>query len=107
MAPPAAPALRIKTPKAASGAECERLEQLPNIGPAMAADLRALGIRHPRELAAHDGHALYQALCRHTGQRHDPCVLDTFLAATDFMRGAPAAPWWAYTAERKRRFKDV
>lgn len=98
---------RIKSPKAATAAECERLEQLPNIGPSMAADLRALGIQHPRELAAQDGHALYVALCRHTGQRQDPCVLDTFLAATDFMRGAPAAPWWAYTTERKRRFRDL
>lgn len=98
---------RIKAPKAASAAECDRLEQLPNIGPSMAADLRALGITHPRELASHDGFALYQALCRHTGQRQDPCVLDTFLAVTDFMRGAPAAPWWAYTAERKQRYRDL
>jgi hypothetical protein len=30
-------------------------------------------------------------------------VLDTLLAVTDFMRGAPPAPWWHYTAERKRR----
>ena len=50
---------------------------------------------------------LYQALCRATGQRQDPCVLDTFMAATDFMRGAPARPWWAYTAERKQRFGVV
>jgi hypothetical protein len=35
---------------------------------------------------------LYQKLCAATGQRQDPCVLDTFMAATDFMRGAPAAP---------------
>ena len=30
----------IKAPKAASAAECKTLEQLPNIGPAIAADLR-------------------------------------------------------------------
>ena len=34
----------IKSPKAASAAECETLEQLPNIGPALAADLRLIGI---------------------------------------------------------------
>jgi hypothetical protein len=97
----------VKSPKAASAAACERLEQLPNIGPAMAADLRALGIRHPRELAGQDAYALYQALCRHTGKRQDPCVLDTFMAATDFMRGAPAAPWWAYTAQRKQQYGGI
>jgi hypothetical protein len=34
-------------------------------------------------------------------------VLDTFMAATDFMRGAPAAPWWSYTAQRKALFGPV
>jgi Pathogenicity locus len=101
--PPSGPARqKLKLPKATCAADCQRLEQLPNIGPAMAGDLRALGIAHPGELAGHDALALYQALCRHTGKRQDPCVLDTFMAATDFMRGAPPAPWWAYTAERKR-----
>jgi len=94
--------LRLKSPKAASARDCQRLEQLPNIGPAMAADLRALGIAHPQELASRDAFVLYQALCAHSGRRQDPCVLDTFMAATDFMRGAAPAPWWAYTAQRKR-----
>ena len=98
---------RVKAPKAASADACQQLEQLPNIGPAMAADLRALGIVHPRELTGQDAHALYQALCRHSGKRQDPCVLDTFLAATDFMRGAAPAPWWAYTAQRKRQYPSV
>ena len=80
---------------------------MPNIGPAMAADLRALGILHPQDLARHDAYALYQALCRHTGRRQDPCVLDTFLAAVDFMRGAPAKPWWDYTAQRKKDFAGL
>lgn len=83
------------------------LEQLPNIGPSIAGDLRSLGIRHPRELAGRDAFALYQALCRQTGKRQDPCVLDTFLAATDFMRGAAPRPWWDYTAERKARYGTV
>ena len=112
-AAPAVPAARQRKSKPASGrkaasaVECEALEQLPNIGPALARDLRSIGVAHPRELAAHDGFALYRALCAKTGRRQDPCVLDTFLAATDFMRGAPAAPWWAYTARRKRQFEGV
>ena len=99
--------LRLKSPKAASASACLQLEQLPNIGPAMAADLRALGIAHPRELASRDAFVLYQALCSHSGKRQDPCVLDTFMAATDFMRGAAPAPWWAYTAQRKRLYGAV
>lgn len=91
----------MKHPKAHTAAECLALEQLPNIGPSMAADLRALGIARPCDLATRDAYALYQALCRLSGARQDPCVLDTFMAATDFMRGAQARPWWTYTAERK------
>ena len=87
--------------KARSARECETLEQLPNIGPALAADLRLIGVQHPRELASRDAFVLYQALCIKTGQRQDPCVLDTFMAVTDFMRGAAPAPWWKYTAQRK------
>jgi len=97
----------IKAPKARSAAECARLEQLPNIGPAIAADLRAIGIHTPAELRGQDAYTLYRRLCEATGQRHDPCVLDTFMAATDFMQGAPAAPWWAYTARRKQQFGFV
>ena len=94
----------IKAPKARSPEHCERLEQLPNIGPALADALRRLGIRHPSELRGKDAYALYRALCQLTGPRQDPCVLDTFMAATDFMAGAAPAPWWAYTARRKAVF---
>lgn len=97
----------IKAPKAASAAECRTLEQLPNIGPSLAADLRLIGIREPRELRGKDPFVLYQKLCAATGQRQDPCVLDTFMAVTDFMHGAPAAPWWTYTAQRKALFGQV
>ena len=94
----------IKSPKARTAAECLRLEQLPNIGPALAADLRLLGISQPADLIGQDAFMLYRKLCEVTGARQDPCVLDTFLAATDFMRGAAAAPWWKYTPERKVTF---
>jgi hypothetical protein len=29
------------------------------------------------------------------------------MAATDFMRGAAAAPWWTYTAKRKATFGRI
>ena len=62
-----------------------RLEDLPNVGPATAADLHRIGIRHPRDLCGQDGYALYDTLCRKTGVRHDPCVIDVFLSITHFM----------------------
>ena len=80
-----------------------RLEQLRNVGPALAADLRRAGVRVPHDLPGRDPYALYDALCAETGVRHDPCVLDVFISAVRFMEGAPARPWWHYTAERKRR----
>ena len=78
------------------------LEDIPNIGPAVAADLRQLGITTPDDLPGRDPYVLYDDLCRITGQRHDPCLLDTFIAAIRYMEGSPKKPWWSYTAERKR-----
>jgi hypothetical protein len=107
MARAESPVRHIKSPKAASAAECAALEQLPNVGPAMAGDLRLLGIQHPADLRGRDAFALYRALERATGHRQDPCVLDTFMAIVDFMEGAAPKPWWAYTAERKQRHGQI
>jgi hypothetical protein len=102
-APPKAPPPR----KAANAAQCQQLEQLPNIGPSIAGDLRSLGITSPQSLAGRDAFVLYQQLCTNTGKRHDPCVLDTFMAAVDFMGGAEPRPWWTYTALRKAMYGVV
>ena len=79
-----------------------RLQDIPNVGTAIAGDLRRLGITLPAELPGRDPYAMYDDLCRITGQRHDPCLLDTFIAAVRYMEGGPKKPWWKYTAERKR-----
>jgi hypothetical protein len=95
--------MKRKSLKDASGRrEIVRLEDIPNIGPAIAADLRRLGFMTPAELPGRDPYAMYEDLCRITGQRHDPCLLDTFIAAVRFMEGEPKKPWWKYTAERKK-----
>ncbi len=88
--------------KSADIREPTRLEDIPNVGPAVANDLRQLGITTPGELSGRDPYAMYDDLCRITGQRHDPCLLDTFIAAVRYMDGGPKKPWWKYTAERKR-----
>jgi hypothetical protein len=100
-------ATRIKSPKALHADQCTMLEQLPNIGPALAADLRLIGIRSPRELKGRDAFVLYQKLNAATGARNDPCVLDTFMAAVDFMNGAAATPWWIYTPQRKALYGAI
>lgn len=89
--------------KASTAADAVKLQHIPNIGPAMVEDFKALGILRPAQLAGADPFSLYHRLCRITGQRHDPCVLDTFISAVRFMEGEPARPWWHYTAERKQR----
>jgi hypothetical protein len=78
------------------------LEEIPNVGRRIAADFHRLGLHHPQSLVGRDPYALYDQLNELTGLRHDPCVLDTFIAAVRFMEGAPARPWWHYTASRKR-----
>jgi pathogenicity locus Cdd1 protein len=90
------------TKRAAAFRELARLEDIPNVGPAVAADLRQLGIAEPADLPGRDPYQMYGDLCHLTGQRHDPCLLDTFIAAVRFMEGEPKKPWWKYTAERKR-----
>jgi hypothetical protein len=83
-----------------------RLEDIPNVGPAVAADLVQLGISRPADLLGRDPYEMYDDLCRITGQRHDPCLLDTFIAAVRYMAGEPKKPWWKYTAERKRELAN-
>src|SRR5947207_11756318 len=97
------PSRRRTAGKAGAAQDVAALEDIPNVGPAVAADLRRLGITAPADLLGRDLYALYEDLCERTGQRHDPCLLDTFIAAVRFMAGGPKKPWWAYTAERKRR----
>jgi hypothetical protein len=79
------------------------LTVIPNVGPAVAGKLRRLGIERPDDLASQDGEDLFERLCALDGVRHDPCLLDTFMAATDWARGAPSRPWWAYSRERLER----
>ncbi|MBW2328952.1 MAG: helix-hairpin-helix domain-containing protein [Deltaproteobacteria bacterium] len=78
-----------------------RLEELPNIGKAMAGDLRLIGINSPKELIRKNPFELYDKLCAKSGKRHDPCVIDVFMSVVRFMEGGDALPWWAFTEERK------
>jgi hypothetical protein len=79
-----------------------QLEALPNIGKAIAADLRLIGIDRPHELIGKNPFELYDTLCMKTGQRVDPCVIDVFMSAVHFMAGGDPQPWWGFTEKRKQ-----
>lgn len=92
--------------KAKRATEAETLEQIPNVGKAVAQDLRNIGITRPEQLKGKEGLTLYHKLNKTTGVRHDPCMADTLMAAVDFMNGGKAKPWWELTAKRKMLLKD-
>lgn len=77
------------------------LTDIPNVGPAVARHLGRVGIAAPEDLRGQDPEELFERLCAHDGQRHDPCLLDTFVAAVAYAEGGPARPWWEYSRERK------
>lgn len=93
--------------KAAHRGDVKTLSDIPNIGPAMVRDFRMLGITAPEDLRDKDAYTLYKKISKLTGVRQDPCVLDTYIAAIDFMNGAPARPWWWYTKGRKEKYSRL
>lgn len=80
----------------------KKLEDIPNVGRSIAANFRQLGITAPTELAGRDPYQMYEDICRLSRAKHDPCLLDVFIAAVHYMEGAPKKPWWHYTTQRKR-----
>jgi hypothetical protein len=78
----------------------DELQDLPGVGPSIAADLRSLGVRSIRDLARRDPERLYRRLCNLTGERQDPCVLYVFRCAVYASRTQTPDPelltWWAW-----------
>ncbi len=78
------------------------LTDLPNIGKAIARDLHTVKILHPQDLIGKNAYKLHDELCRVTGEKHDPCVIDVFLAVINYMEVGEPVPWWKFTTERKK-----
>jgi hypothetical protein len=78
----------------------DELQQLPGVGPSIAADLHSLGVRSVRDLSRRDPEQLYKRLCILTHERQDPCVLYTFRCAVYAARTKSPDPrllkWWAW-----------
>jgi hypothetical protein len=83
----------------------KKLEDIPNIGPKVAARLRKIGVTEPADLKNKNPLKLYEQLNKKLGRREDSCVLDVFMSAVAYVNGAPARPWWYYTPERKTILK--
>lgn len=93
--------------KAKRAADVKKFTDIPNIGSGIAKDFVVLGIKEPKGLKGKDAFVLYKNLCKKTGTRHDPCVLDTFMAAVDFMNGGKAKNWWVFTPLRKKNYPNI
>ena len=89
-----------------SGVQVEKLEDIPNIGKSIAADLRGIGINNLRQLLEHEPLVLYMKLSGPMGKRHDPCVLYTFMAARHYMQSGEKIYWWKFTAEGKKLLNE-
>ncbi len=87
------------------GGAARQLGDLISIGPAMLRDFDLLGIRSVAQLARQNPQRMYARLSRATGQRQDPCVLDTFCAAVAQARNsrlsAEQCQWWYWSRKRK------
>lgn len=81
----------------------DELTTIPNVGSAIADKLRRLSITHPEQLRGRDPDELFERLCALDGRRHDPCLLDTFVAAVSYAEDGVARPWWEFSRERKAR----
>jgi Pathogenicity locus len=88
-------------------AKTRELGDLISIGPAMLQDFELLGIRSVAELARQNPERMYEKMERRTGQRPDPCVLDTFCAAVAQAKNprlaAEKCQWWWWSRRRKKR----
>lgn len=76
----------------------DELQTLPGIGPSLARDLRALGVRCKDDLKRRDPERLYARLNQLRGERQDPCVLYAFRCAAYAVRAPRPRPallkWW-------------
>jgi hypothetical protein len=87
------------------------LQELPGVGPSIADDLYALGIRKPDDLVGRDPDALYEKSCKLQGVRIDRCLLYVYRCAVNYATNPPRDPelckWWNWKdggmADRRRR----
>ncbi|MBY0538134.1 helix-hairpin-helix domain-containing protein [Patescibacteria group bacterium] len=93
--------------KVTKASDAKKFTDIPNVGKAVAQKLIMLNLKSPSDLKTKDAYALYTKLNKLTGMRNNPCLLDTFIAAIDFMNGAPSRYWFYYTKDRKKQYPKL
>ena len=93
--------------KAKKPEEASRLDQLPSVGTKTSKYLSLAGVHTPKDLIGKDPYMLYVRLCEREKSYYDPCLLDQFIAATEFMNTGKNRDWWKYTSSRKKNFHLV
>jgi hypothetical protein len=86
--------------------EIQNFQDIPNVGKATEKDFLILGLKQPLDLVDKDPYQMYQALCNITQQTHDPCVIDVFISAVEYMKGGKTRKWWEFTQQRKEKLAD-
>lgn len=84
--------------KTTANAALKDLQRIPGVGPSIARDLYALGMRRVGDLRGKDPEVLYNTRCEQLGQRVDRCVLYVFRCAIYFASNSRHEPeklkWW-------------
>jgi hypothetical protein len=83
--------------------EIKSFQEIPNVGKATEQDFILLGLKQPQDLVDQDPYQMYQTLCNLTNKKHDPCVIDVFISAVEYMKGGSAKKWWEFTQQRKQK----
>lgn len=77
------------------------LQAIPGVGPSIAADLRALGMKDPTDLRGRDPEVLYARSNRLRGVVQDRCLLYVFRCAVYFASMSRHQPellkWWSWS----------
>ncbi len=84
-----------------------RLEDLPNIGENIAADLKSIGVLTPQDLSKHDPLTTYMKLSKVMGHRHDPCVFYTLLSTQHYFETGETSSWWNFTVAGKKILAEM
>lgn len=78
----------------------KRLQEIPNVGPAIARRLAELGFDSAASLRGQDPDELFACTEAVRGTPEDPCLLDTYRAIIAFAETGDARPWHAFSRER-------
>lgn len=81
----------------------KRLQEIPNVGPAVARRLLALGFDGVEALRGQDPEALFARTEAQRGVPEDPCLLDTYRAVVAFADTGDDRPWHAFSRERLQK----